>query len=222
MIEEAKPDWKPPEDHVLELTADNFTELALSSELILVEFYAPWCGHCKRLAPDYASAAKELNLKHGIQLAKVDATEESSLAKQFGVDGYPTLFIFRYGKEYEYSGPRDRKGRYNIYTEESVNAFYYVGIVGFMVNQSIPATQEFSSRKALDICIATQLVPVIVAVLPDGEQGQFWEAYLELANIGRRTSLLFRHSSQLYLAKSLGLQEKGGIIIARPPRYCLV
>lgn len=113
MMEEAKPDWKPPEDHVLVLTTDNFTEYVSMSELILVEFYAPWCGHCKRLAPNYANAAKELNLKHNIPLAKVDATEEVSLAKQFGVDGYPTLLIFRNGKEYEYSGPRDKKGKGN-------------------------------------------------------------------------------------------------------------
>lgn len=110
MMEEAKPNWKPPEDHVLVLTTENFTEHVSSSELTLVEFYAPWCGHCKKLAPDYARAAKELNLKHGISLANVDATEQVSLAKQFGVDGYPTLFLFRHGKEYAYNGPRDAKG----------------------------------------------------------------------------------------------------------------
>lgn len=115
MKEEAKPDWKPPEDHVLVLTSENFTESVSSTELMLVEFYAPWCGHCKRLAPDYARAAKELNTKHDIPLAKVDATEETSLSKQFGVDGYPTLKVFRYGKDYEYSGPRDRKGKIKKY-----------------------------------------------------------------------------------------------------------
>ena len=111
MKEEAKPDWKPPEDHVVVLTADNFTEFVSQSELMLVEFYAPWCGHCKKLAPDYARAAKELNLNHDIPLATIDATEETSLAKHFGVDGYPTLFILRHGKEYEYTGSRDRKGK---------------------------------------------------------------------------------------------------------------
>lgn len=110
MKEEARPDWKPPEDHVLVLTADNFTQVLGLSELVLVEFYAPWCGHCKRLAPDYALAAKELDLKHGVTLAKVDAEEETSLAKEFGVNGYPTLIMFRHGKRYDYSGPRDRKG----------------------------------------------------------------------------------------------------------------
>ena len=114
MKEEAQPDWKPPEDYVLALTSDNFTEFVSTSELALVEFYAPWCGHCKRLAPDYAFAAKELKLRHKITLAKVDATEETSLAKTFGVDGYPTLKVFRFGKDYEYKGPRNKKGKCSI------------------------------------------------------------------------------------------------------------
>ena len=63
MKDEAKPDWKPPEEHVIDLTAADFVEFVSSEELTLVEFYAPWCGHCKKLAPDYAWAAKELNLK---------------------------------------------------------------------------------------------------------------------------------------------------------------
>lgn len=88
-----------------------------------------------------------------------------------------------------------------------------------MINQSTPATQEFSSRKELDWFLSVQLVPVIIAILPDGEQGEFWDAYLELANLGRRTPLVFQHSSQLGLAKGLGLsQDSGGIVIGRPPR----
>ena len=91
------------------------------------------------------------------------------------------------------------------------------------MNQSIPATREFSSRKELDLFVANQLVPVVVAILPDGENGVFWESYLELANIARKTPLVFRHSSQMVLSKGLGLsQVRGGIAIMRPPRYTFV
>lgn len=88
-----------------------------------------------------------------------------------------------------------------------------------MVNQSTPATRQFTTRKELDLFVASQLVPVVVALLPDGEQGLLWDVYVELANIGRRTPLIFRHSSQSLLAKGLGLSpEKGGVVIARPQR----
>merc|ERR1719266_2884232 len=97
---------------VVELTSDNFEHLTqLSSGATtgdwFVKFYAPWCGHCKRMAPTWEEVATEL--KGEVNVAKVDVTQSRGLGKQFGVKGFPTLLLFRKGKMMKYTGARTKE-----------------------------------------------------------------------------------------------------------------
>ncbi len=84
----------------------NFTEFVTTNPYVLVEFYAPWCGHCISLAPEWASAASIL--KGDVPLAKVDATIHAELAQKFGVQSYPTILFFIDGIPKPYTGERER------------------------------------------------------------------------------------------------------------------
>jgi len=95
------------EEDVMVVTTDNWDEAVKDTDTVLVEFYAPWCGHCQSLAPEYAKAAKSLkDAKSEIKLGKVDATIETKLAEKYGIQGFPTLKFFKKGKVIEYNGGR--------------------------------------------------------------------------------------------------------------------
>jgi protein disulfide-isomerase A1 len=97
------------ETHVVLLAAANFSSFLAARRHAMVEFYAPWCGHCRALAPDYAAAAAHLAAQqYDVALAKVDATEDAELAEQYGVQGFPTLLFFIDGVHKEYSGERTK------------------------------------------------------------------------------------------------------------------
>lgn len=85
-------------NNVIELTDSNFDKLVLQSDDVwLVEFFAPWCGHCKNLAPHWEKAATELKGK--VKLGALDATVHQVKASEYGVKGYPTIKFFPGGKK---------------------------------------------------------------------------------------------------------------------------
>lgn len=108
---------------VLDLIPDNFDNIVLKSgKPALVEFFAPWCGHCKKLAPIYEELATNFEFaKDKISIAKVDADAEKDLGRKFGVQGFPTLKWFD-GKSdtpTDYQGGRDLESLSSFISEKT-------------------------------------------------------------------------------------------------------
>mmetsp|Transcript_16020 Transcript_16020/g.23773 ORF Transcript_16020/g.23773 Transcript_16020/m.23773 type:complete len:436 (+) Transcript_16020:16-1323(+) len=96
---------------VVQLNGKNFKDEVLKSDGIwIVEFYAPWCGHCKSLAPEYSKAAS--HLKGVVNVGAVDATVDEKLAQNYNIQGFPSIKIFSNDKKspIDYQGPRTAEG----------------------------------------------------------------------------------------------------------------
>jgi len=132
LVKMSDPEWAPPPSDVIVLNSDNFDEIVPNEDFIIVEFYAPWCGHCKKLEPEWELAATDL-APDGIKLAKVDATEAAELAQKYDVTGYPTIKMFRKGSVFDYNGGRERHS-----------------IVSYLTEQAGPPSTEITTKKAFD------------------------------------------------------------------------
>jgi len=149
---------------VVVLKKDNFDKIVNEAETILVKFYAPWCGHCKHLAPEYIKAAEILEKDgEGVILAEVDATEETALADRFDVHGYPTLYVFHKGEKSDYKGPRDAQG-----------------IVKYMRAQAGPAAKPLDNEEAMTKFLGrVEDIKFIAYTAADSSIGK---TYVKLAN----------------------------------------
>jgi len=90
---------------VVVITDDTWEQVLSENPVALVEFYAPWCGHCKTLAPEYEILATEFK-DEDVLIAKVDCTENEAIAQAQGVRGFPTLKFFKGDAVFEYQGER--------------------------------------------------------------------------------------------------------------------
>ncbi|MED6218511.1 Protein disulfide isomerase-like 1-4 [Stylosanthes scabra] len=165
---EFNPDaYKEPEvdeKDVVILKDKNFTDVVKNNRYVMVEFYAPWCGHCQALAPEYAAAATELKDENVI-LAKVDATEENELAQEYDIQGFPTVYFFIDGVQKTYNGLRNKDaivswikkkigpGVHNITTVEDAERILTSEskvVLGFLNSLVGPESDELAAASRLE------------------------------------------------------------------------
>eukprot|EP00929_Paragymnodinium_shiwhaense_P113775 TRINITY_DN82081_c0_g1_i1.p1 TRINITY_DN82081_c0_g1~~TRINITY_DN82081_c0_g1_i1.p1 ORF type:complete len:482 (+),score=117.90 TRINITY_DN82081_c0_g1_i1:63-1508(+) len=167
----------PEEDGVLVLSSTDFAATVKSSPFILVEFYAPWCGHCRQFAPDYAAAAQELKRTDPpVPLAKIDATAETAIAEEYGVTGYPTLRLFIDGRDQEYTGGRTAKRIVkwvlkkvgppavlvqDVDQAEAILNDNFMTVIGFFTMTSSRQAYESAARLVDDVAFAYTTSPAL-------------------------------------------------------------
>ena len=102
------------------LVGKNFEEVVFdTTKDVLVEFYAPWCGHCKSLAPEYEKLANEFKGVNSVVIAKMDSTANE--ARGVEIKGFPTLKFYsaKNKKPLEYDGERNFQGLLSFVTEKA-------------------------------------------------------------------------------------------------------
>jgi thioredoxin domain-containing protein 5 len=94
--------------YVLEFTDHNHDDaIGSRGKLVFIKYFAPWCGHCKNLAPTWKALAEEFKDDLTVDIATVDCTVYKSICERIGIKGFPTLKLYENGKELEtYKGPR--------------------------------------------------------------------------------------------------------------------
>ncbi|KAJ5974212.1 hypothetical protein N7481_011422 [Penicillium waksmanii] len=115
-----KPESAPPNPQGLSvpLTAESFQKLVTSTQdPWFIKFYAPWCGHCQALAPNWQAMAKEM--KDVLNVGEVNCDVESRLCEDARVSSFPTMYFFRGGQRVEYTGLRGL-GDLLSYTKKAV------------------------------------------------------------------------------------------------------
>ena len=102
--------WSEAPSEVVHLTEESFKPFLKKKKHVLVMFYAPWCGHCKKAKPELTAAAEEFKDNAKVEFAAIDCTIERSVCSAYEVSGYPTFKYFQYFNKdkKDYNGGRSK------------------------------------------------------------------------------------------------------------------
>jgi protein disulfide-isomerase A1 len=176
---------------VVQLKKDTFDDFVKTNDLVLAEFFAPWCGHCKALAPEYEEAATTLKEKN-IKVAKIDCTEEADLCQEHGVEGYPTLKVYRgLDNVSPYKGQRKAGA-----------------ITSYMIKQSLPAVSEVTKDTLEEFKKADK---VVLVAYVDADDKASTEVFSQAAE-KLRDNYPFGVSTDAALAEAEGVKAPAVVL----------
>ena len=180
----------PVENDVIILTDSTFDKAVAKYDYLLVLFYAPWCGHCKKFHPEYEKAAKTLR-KENLYLSKVDATVEKKLAEKFEIQGFPTVKLFIKGEAIEYTGGRKEQE-----------------VINWMRKKTGPATKLIQSTEDIDKLKKDNDVVLIYF----GNNKNELDEYIKVAR--KNEDFPFANVENEEIAKKLGI-KMGTVVMFR-------
>jgi len=130
---------------VIQLTTTTFPGIVDSADAAMVKYYAPWCGHCKKMVPVYSEVAEHFGKESPskIKICSVNCVDNEKLCSDKGIKGYPTIKVYKNGVESDYSGGRDKDS-----------------IIRFMNKQLMPTITTLTAKNYMDFTTSENVVIV--------------------------------------------------------------
>ncbi|KAI3395971.1 hypothetical protein diail_610 [Diaporthe ilicicola] len=138
----------PSTQSAVDLQPTSFRNFIKENDVVMAEFYAPWCRHCQTFAPKYEAAAKTLREQDiHVKLAKIDCTRFSTFCQDYMIRQFPTLKVFKEGRElyHEYDGPRRSSA-----------------IVDFVKKQVLATVNTLDTKSAVDAFLAKEKEEIVL------------------------------------------------------------
>ena len=137
---------KLPPQNLIDLNPINFENTTASHKCVFNTFFAPWCGHCKHFLPQAKIAANAFQADPQIVVSRVNCEEYNGFCEEHGVEGFPTIMLFKDGEVEQYSGKRTAEAVVNFInekcgTERAVNGL--LNDEAGLIEEAAPIVTEF-------------------------------------------------------------------------------
>ncbi|KAJ8418751.1 hypothetical protein AAFF_G00002500 [Aldrovandia affinis] len=176
---------------------DTFKDTRMD-DVWLVDFYAPWCGYCKKLEPVWQEVGVELKSSGSpVRVGKIDATAFSGVASEFGVRGYPTIKLLKGDLSYNYKGPRTKDD-----------------IIEFANRVAGPAVRSLPSKQMFEHVMRRHDVLFVYI----GRESPLKEKYIEVASELIVYTCFFSASEDV-LPKAVTLSELPAVVVFKDGTY---
>jgi protein disulfide-isomerase A6 len=171
---------------VADLTPEDFDSIVNGRKHALVEFYAPWCGHCKRMTPEFKKLGEKVTgdgkLSSRVVIAKVDADKHRELGGRFDVKGFPTILYFARGKPVEshtpYQGARTYDGFLSFIEDQLENDKGFARSAGL----DALATKFLGAAEDARAAVVAEAKTAAAALAGDEKaSGDLYERYMQKA-----------------------------------------